>query len=361
MNILNFDIGQFIYQYFVHPIIYGDGYNVVNTVTYAIILGISLFAILWIMKRLEISIDQRLVIATFPFIIMGASLRVIEDVKLLDPPLSYMFITPFVYFLAFTVTATALLACIAMEHRGKEGNNSRPFLRTALACIAGLWAIMSIIFAVSFAGLIVYGGTAYTDSGLWTGIGSVVAVLAALIIAVTAISMLACYILERRGVAGDYSKPYFWLGVMSIFIILGLLATKPVNSWWWAPVVIFSLAFTFTGVIYLIGRYFKLGFLTNGLNVAILAAHMFDASSTFTAIDIVTGFAEKHVVPVFFISLTNTAFVMYALKLAVFIPVIYVIEKYFKDDPQMYYAIKFVLLVLGFGPGIRNTLELTFI
>jgi uncharacterized membrane protein len=52
---------------------------------------------------------------------------------------------------------------------------------------------------------------------------------------------------------------------------------------------------------------------------------------------------------------------MYALKLAVFIPVIYIIEKYFKEDEQIYYAIKFVLLVLGFGPGIRNTLEITFI
>ncbi len=68
---------------------------------------------------------------------------------------------------------------------------------------------------------------------------------------------------------------------------------------------------------------------------------MFDASSTFTAIDLVTGFAEKHVVPVFFINTFHTAAIMYVLKLAVFIPVIYIIEKYFKDDPQLYYAVKF--------------------
>jgi len=126
-------------------------------------------------------------------------------------------------------------------------------------------------------------------------------------------------------------------------------------------IVVFALAFTFTGVIYLIGRFLKLGFLTMPMNVAILGAHMFDASSTFTAIDIVTGFAEKHVVPVFFIDIFHTAFIMYALKLAVFIPVIYLIEKYFVEDRDLYHVLKFVLLVLGFGPGIRNTLELVFI
>jgi uncharacterized membrane protein len=278
---LDFDIGQFIDKYYIHPIVSsGEGYNPVNTVTYAIILGISLFAILKIMGILKIKLDERFVIATAPYILFGASLRVIQDVGVVQPPLSYMFITPLVYVLAAAITGIALLTCI---------------------------------------------------------------------------------MLERKGIIRDYAKPYFGAGVTGIVIVLAILATKQVNSWWWAPIVITSLAFTFTGVIYLLARHFRWEFLTNKLNVAILGAHMFDASSTFTAIDIVGGFAEKHVVPVFFINFTQTAFVMYGLKLAVFIPVIYLIEKYFKDDPQLYYAIKFVLLVLGFGPGIRNTLELTFV
>jgi uncharacterized membrane protein len=278
---LGFDIGQFIDQYYIHPIVNsGEGYNPVNTITYAIILGISLFALLKIMDILKIKLDERFVISTAPYILFGASLRVIQDVGVVQPPFSYLFITPLVYVLAAAITAAVLLTCLA---------------------------------------------------------------------------------LERKGVIKDYTKPYFWTGVAGIVLVLGILATKQVNAWWWAPIVIASLAFTFTGVIYLLARHFKWDFLTNRLNVAILGAHMFDASSTFTAIDIVGGFAEKHVVPVFFINYTHTAFVMYALKLAVFIPVIYLIEKYFKEDPQLYYAIKFVLLVLGFGPGIRNTLELTFL
>lgn len=275
-----FDLGAFITRYYINPITYNEGYNVVNTLTYAIILGISLFAILKLMSILKIKIDERLIISTAPYILLGASLRVVEDVKFLSPPFSYLFITPFVYMLAFVITAAVLLICVA---------------------------------------------------------------------------------LERRGAIKDYTKPYFLVGVIGIILVVGLLTTRKLNTWWWAPIVIFSLAFTFTGIIYLIARYFKIGFLTMPLNVAILGAHMFDASSTFTAIDIVGGFMEKHVVPTYFIGATNTAFVMYGLKLAVFIPVIYIIEKYFKDDPDMYYTLKFVLLVLGFGPGIRNTLELAFV
>ncbi|HTY91744.1 MAG TPA: DUF63 family protein [Methanocella sp.] len=274
------DIGSFIAKYFIDPIIYNEGYNVVNTLTYAIILGISLFAILKLMELLKLKIDERLIMATAPYIILGASLRNLEDVHLLSPPLSYMFITPLVYVLAFLITLAVLLICVY---------------------------------------------------------------------------------LERSGRAGDYSKPYFWAGIAGIVIVWGtLLLTQPV--WvWWAPIVVIALAFTFTGVIYLIARRLKIGFLTMPLNVAILGAHMFDASSTFTAVDIVTGFAEKHVVPTLFIDITHTAFVMYFLKLAVFIPVIYLIEKYFIEDKDLYYILKFVLLVLGFGPGIRNTLELVFI
>ena len=80
---IDFDIGQFIDKYFIHPIVYsGEGYNLVNTVTYAIILGISLFLILKVMDILKIRLDERFVISTAPFILLGASLRVILDVGL---------------------------------------------------------------------------------------------------------------------------------------------------------------------------------------------------------------------------------------------------------------------------------------
>jgi uncharacterized membrane protein len=269
-------IGDFIQKYYIDPIVYNQGYNVVNTLTYAVILGISIIVILKLLGMLKVKIDERLVVATAPFILMGASLRVLEDVKILSQPYSYLLVTPFVYIVAFLITAALLFGFI---------------------------------------------------------------------------------LLERKGIIRDYSKPFFASGIVLSLAVLATLLTRHLVTWW-APILIIVLAAAVTGAVYLIARYLKLGFLTIPLNVAILFAHMFDASATFTAISIVGGFAEKHVVPGLFIGFTNSAAVMYVLKLAVFIPVIYLIEKYFADDKEMYYALKFALLVLGFGPGIRDTLEL---
>jgi len=160
------DIGSFIARYYIDPIVYNEGYNVVNTLTYAIILAISLFAILKLMALLRLKVDERLIMAVAPFIILGASLRNLEDVHLLSPPLSYMFITPFVYVLAFLITLAVMLVCIY---------------------------------------------------------------------------------LERSGRVKDYSKPLFWSGIAGVIVVWGaLLATQPVRVWW-APIVVFALAFTFTG------------------------------------------------------------------------------------------------------------------
>lgn len=357
---LSFDIGEFVYKYYIHPIVYaGEGYNPVNTVTYAIILGISLFAILKLMDILKIKIDEKFVIATAPFILMGASLRVILDVNLPVPPISYWFITPPVYVLAFAITATALLTCYALELRKEGEGHLRPHLRTGLVGIACIWAIISLVI-VLIAAVISATLTQLTGPHYWLDVGTVIGFLAVVMLAVAAVSALCSLLLERLGKASDYSRPYFLIGLLSIAVVLALLLTQQIRLWW-APLVIILLASAFTAAIYLIAKQFKLDFLTNKLNIAILAAHMFDASSTFTAIDLVGGWYEEHVVPVFFISIFHTSAVMYLLKLAVFIPVIYVIEKYFKDDPQMYYGIKFVLLVLGAGPGIRNTLHMTFV
>lgn len=269
-------IGDFIRKYYIDPIVYNQGYNVVNTLTYAIILGIGIIAILKLLGILKVKIDEHLVVATSPFILMGASLRVLEDVKILSPPYSYLLITPFVYIVAFLITAALLFGYI---------------------------------------------------------------------------------LLERKGIIKDYSKPFFASGIVLSLAVLATLLTRHLVAWW-APILIIALAAAVTGAVCLVARYLKLSFLTIPLNVAILFAHMFDASATFTAIDIIGGFSEKHVVPSLFISFTNSAAIMYVLKLAVFIPVIYIIEKYFANDKEMYYALKFALLVLGFGPGIRDTLEL---
>jgi uncharacterized membrane protein len=98
-----------LYRYIVLPIINDSGYNPVNTVAWALILGLAILGLLKIFPRLGLKMDERLVIYTIPYIFAGSSLRVIEDAELLPAPWKYLLITPLIYMLVFVVTMTVLL------------------------------------------------------------------------------------------------------------------------------------------------------------------------------------------------------------------------------------------------------------
>ncbi len=99
-----------------------------------------------------------------------------------------------------------------------------------------------------------------------------------------------------------------------------------------------------------------------GSGLMILFAHMLDASGTFVGIDYF-GFGEEHILAEFFINLTGTALVMYPLKLAVLLPVLYLLERWREEekDTTYYWMVKLAIFILGLGPGLRNSLLLTLV
>lgn len=85
-----------------------------------------------------------------------------------------------------------------------------------------------------------------------------------------------------------------------------------------------------------------------------LAAHMFDATTTFVAMTFF-GYYEQHVLPTFLINLSGP-WIMFPLKLIFLVPIIYLINKYSEDENLR----KFLLLaifVIGLAPALRNTLR----
>lgn len=110
---MDLDIGgwvyNWVYKYYAEPIIHDTGYNPVNTVTWAILLGICILGLIRIFKRLDLKMDEKLVLYTLPYILAGSSLRVVEDAGLVKPPVSYLLITPLIYFLVFFVTTVSLV------------------------------------------------------------------------------------------------------------------------------------------------------------------------------------------------------------------------------------------------------------
>ena len=98
-----------IYKYYIDPIIYDTSYNPVDTVTWAIILGLAILGLIKLFRRWDLMMDERLVLSTLPYILAGSSLRVIEDADLVAAPWRYLLITPLIFFLVFLITAACLI------------------------------------------------------------------------------------------------------------------------------------------------------------------------------------------------------------------------------------------------------------
>lgn len=100
-------ISDFIYKYYIDPITQGQSYNIVDTLTYAIILVAAVYLLYrWLstsawLSESGIKIDQTFVLATVPYIILGGVLRVIEDTGMVTGNWKFLLITPLIYFTLF--------------------------------------------------------------------------------------------------------------------------------------------------------------------------------------------------------------------------------------------------------------------
>ena len=118
MNIID-TLWQYIYKYYISGIVNDTSYNPVDTLTYAILLGISIFGVIKILEKLNIEIDSRFIAAVTPYILAGSALRVLEDLNVFTPPLRYLFVTPIIYFFIFAVTISILSLAVFLERNGK--------------------------------------------------------------------------------------------------------------------------------------------------------------------------------------------------------------------------------------------------
>jgi uncharacterized membrane protein len=129
------DLISWINKYYIDPIVHDTGYNPVDTATWAILLGLALLGLIKIFQKMDLQVDGRLIQSTLPYVVAGASLRVIEDAELVPAPWRYLLITPMIYLLVFALTITALL--LARWAAGAE------FYRV-YAAMGGIWALFNL-------------------------------------------------------------------------------------------------------------------------------------------------------------------------------------------------------------------------
>jgi uncharacterized membrane protein len=90
-------------------------------------------------------------------------------------------------------------------------------------------------------------------------------------------------------------------------------------------------------------------------NCCLLTAHMLDASATWAALSFF-GYSEQHVLPNVIIPIFGPAG-MFLLKLAVMLPVLYLIDKN-TEKGEFRNFLKIIILILGLAPGLRDMIRL---
>mgnify|MGYP000023419925 CR=1 FL=1 len=256
------------------PIKYHTGYNVVNTVVFAIILYFVLIGTIKLLKKINMAIDSVFLRELFPLIIAGSTTRALVDAGVYPNsyPQNLPFVTPGIYLTTYLVW----LACVLTRHTSKTLGQGLP--PTALVGLA-------------------------------------------------------------------------WAGVNTILIIPRV--TRPET-----PLIVLGISLPITMFLVLLNKTVTRSKLLEGWNIYLVMAHMFDAASTFVGLDIYGEYVEQHVVPTYLISLTGTSAIMFILKLVILLPTLYLLDKHLGEDQATLRVVKLVILILGIGPGTRNTLRM---
>lgn len=151
---------DFINEYYWLPIEGDSGYNPVNTVTWAIILGISIFFVAKLLMKLNIKPDWKFITVIIPFIFAGSTLRVIqdfnEDAQLFSSPLQNLLVTPFIYVLMFVITVVLLIISIKLQRSGIVNDWKMAFgVAGILWTLVNLGILLSVLQITNPAALIV--------------------------------------------------------------------------------------------------------------------------------------------------------------------------------------------------------------
>ena len=166
-----------------------------------------------------------------------------------------------------------------------------------------------------------------------------------------ALATLLASLLVQKYTGYPYWKPMFAVGAAFSLLNVSMIPWVSLLPF----LVIVPVALFWTGLLALPNRVCPSFF--NKVNIGILSAHFLDASATFFALSSF-GYLEQHVLPRLAIGIIGPVS-MFPVKIAVVLPVLYIIDRYGKDSPKSFVNfIKIVVLILGLAPGLRDLMRL---
>ena len=164
------------------------------------------------------------------------------------------------------------------------------------------------------------------------------------------------FVLSLRFRREKYWIHYGAFGAVLATLTLAFLFTHlRVVNWWILPSA-FAMAALFLAAYYVLTSRFCRK-MCNTLSLAVFFSQMLDGSATFLGITFL-GYWEMHVIPRLLISIFG-AWIMLPLKIVIFSVVLYALDSV-EENRDLVNFLKFVLIVLGLAPGLRDALRMTF-
>lgn len=372
---------RFVWQYYWGPIkadaarralehngvIAEPGYNIVNTLSWVVLLAVCLFGLAQMLRRQRVAMDNTLIVAATTWVVAGAIFHVMQDTHLFAKPLEYFFITPPIYllFAAGGVVSIMLGVHLAGVARERDLDAAVARLWWVMAAFVGLYTLLAIVewrLVIRFLhpGVVALFAAA-TFFALRVRIrqqGTVVPADVTLFMAFTPLAMSLAY------VARFIRAPWSPVGD---------------NAYPESALIAPALAGATAGIIWLAararlakggGEFAKA--LASPINVLLVFSQMVDAFATSIGIDL-AGYSEKHVLSARVIEVTRDVshdagwafgatyptFIGFApLKLLVALGVIIAIDVYSKEDvekrPELIGLLRFAVIMVGIGPGVRD-------
>jgi uncharacterized membrane protein len=359
----------FLYRYFWGPVVsdsqdrtvqgIAEGYNVVSTITYALLLGLAAMAMYWATRRLRLQVPFALLLASVPLFLFGGVARSLEDAELFSGWVQFLFISPLIYVLVALIFMAAVAVGLVIERRQKARSRQRHMATFGMLIVS----MEAAYFAV----------TVTSPSMFATVLNPAVP------IAMGILSFLVFTLLTGWGAAWVPSSVaatgLFCLGMASVAALS--FATDP--SWQslftaraGAPpdphsleiLLIPVIALGLTFLIWAAGHMWRKGIvllMAAPVSLMMFASHFLDGAATYRGIDLY-AYSEKHVLPSFLVDITGSAVELLLVKFLAILAIIIVIDVLFREElkghPGLGNVIKFVVVFLGLAPGTRDALRI---
>tara|TARA_B100000965_G_scaffold405799_1_gene441318 strand:- start:1228 stop:2553 length:1326 start_codon:yes stop_codon:yes gene_type:complete len=188
----------------------GDsGYNAVNTMTYAIVLGLFVIALSAWLRGLGIDPTDTSILALLPFITWAVFGEVAEDAEMFGAGLAPYFVSPGIHFQAAFWVVVAGAAGISLDRAERAGVSQKNDLETLAS---GLILIQFVVYASSISGKV-------GDLSLWPMLLAVVAAIAFVMRSG-----------ELSGLFSNVQRMVYLTGVGGSLIFFGALASFTIDS-----------------------------------------------------------------------------------------------------------------------------------